>query len=58
MPPIATAALSITMLAAFLLLFVGVKQVRNGEGHARQRGWLMIAMALILVTNVLIWTVP
>ncbi|MCM8556814.1 hypothetical protein [Sphingomicrobium sediminis] len=58
MPPIATAALSIAMLAAFLLLFVGIKLIRGSEGPARQRGWLMIAMALILVANVLIWTVP
>ncbi|MCJ7422362.1 hypothetical protein [Sphingomicrobium astaxanthinifaciens] len=56
MPPIASAALAIAMLAAFLLGLVGAMQSRKPDRLARQRGWLMIAMALILVANVLIWT--
>ena len=57
LPPLATAALSIAMLAAFLLGGVALTQVRKTDEKARQRGWLMLAMAIILVANVLIWTV-
>lgn len=57
MPPIASFALSLAMLAAFLLALVGIKQARKKEDRvARQRGFLMIAMAIILIANVLIWT--
>ncbi|WP_343347422.1 hypothetical protein WJT74_04650 [Sphingomicrobium sp. XHP0239] len=57
MPPLATAALSFAMVAAFLLGAVGLSQVRKPDRQTRQRGWLMVAMAIILVANVLIWTV-
>ena len=57
MSMIATAALSLAMLAAFLLGIVGIAQTRNPDRQARQRGWLMIAMAIVLVANVLIWTI-
>ncbi|NNC47995.1 MAG: hypothetical protein HKO13_06140 [Sphingomonas sp.] len=57
MTTIAAALLSIGMITAFLLAFVGVKQALQKEDRtARQRGLLMIAMAIILVANVLIWT--
>ncbi|WP_265529853.1 hypothetical protein [Sphingomicrobium marinum] len=57
MSTIAAALLSIGMVAAFLLAFVGTKQAMQKEDRtARQRGLLMIAMAIILVGNVLIWT--
>ena len=57
MSTLAAALLSIGMIAAFLLAFVGVKQATQKEDRvARQRGLLMIAMAIILVANVLIWT--
>ena len=57
MPAIASFALSLAMLAAFLLGVVGVRQARKKEDRvARQRGLLMIAMAIILIANVLIWT--
>ncbi|WP_265570734.1 hypothetical protein [Sphingomicrobium nitratireducens] len=53
----AAALLSIAMLAAFLLGAAGIQQARKKEDRvARQRGLLMIAMAIILVANVLIWT--
>ena len=52
---IASGALAITMIAAFLLLGFGIKQARNRE--TRQRGLLMIACGVIFVANVLIWTV-
>ena len=57
LPPAAAAALSIAMLAAFLLGGVGIAQVRKSDAKARQRGWLMIACALVLFANVAIWTV-
>ncbi|MCJ8189878.1 hypothetical protein [Sphingomicrobium aestuariivivum] len=57
MPPIASAALGIAMLAAFLLAGVGITQVRKPDRAVKQRGWLMIAMAVILVANVAIWTI-
>ena len=58
MSTLAAAMLSLAMLAAFLLGFVGIKQALQKEDRtARQRGWLMVAMAIILVANVLIWTV-
>ncbi|WP_260484095.1 hypothetical protein [Sphingomicrobium flavum] len=45
------------MIAAFLLGIVGVRQARKKEDRvARQRGLLMIAMAIILIANVLIST--
>ena len=58
MSTLAAATLSITMIAAFLLAFVGIKQIRQDHDRtARQRGWLMVAMAIILFGNVLIWTI-
>jgi hypothetical protein len=51
---IGSAALAITMIAAFLLLVFGIRlALRPAE---RQRGLLMIACAIIFIANVLIWT--
>ena len=52
---IASAALAITMIAAFLLLIFGVRLAMRRED--RQRGMLMIACGIIFVGNVLIWTI-
>jgi len=43
------------MIAAFLLIGGGIKLVRDGE-HRRQ-GVLMLLAALVLVGNVLVWTI-
>jgi hypothetical protein len=43
------------MAAAFLLLAGGVKLVVTRQ--TRTRGVLMIVAALVIVTNVMIWTV-
>ena len=43
------------MIAAFLLLVFGIKQVMNRE--TRQRGLLMIGCGIVFVANVLIWTI-
>jgi drug/metabolite transporter superfamily protein YnfA len=51
---LASAALAITMIAAFLLLVFGVKLALRPAD--RQRGLLMVACGLIFIVNVLIWT--
>ena len=48
-------ALAFAMLAAFLLLAGGVKLALDRS--TRTRGILMILAALVLVMNVMIWTV-
>lgn len=48
-------ALALAMVAGFLLLAAGVKLVF--ERQTRKRGVLMILAALVLVMNVMIWTV-
>ena len=55
MESFAPVALSITMIAAFLLLAFGAKQAFQPEN--RQRGLLMIACGIIFIVNVLIWTI-
>ena len=48
------AALALAMIAAFVLLIAGIRLVRRPTD--RQRGLLMIAAAIVLIANVLIWT--
>ena len=55
MGTIASAALGIAMIAVFLLILGGIRLIRRGE-H-RQQGWLMIVAAMVLLGNVLVWTV-
>jgi high-affinity Fe2+/Pb2+ permease len=50
-----SATMGLAMLAAFLLLIGGVKLALDRQ--TRLRGVLMIVAALVLVTNVMIWTV-
>ena len=47
--------LTLTMIAAFLLLAGGVKLSVGRQ--TRSRGILMIVAALVIVMNVMIWTV-
>lgn len=49
------AMLSIGVLGAFALIWGGITQIRRSED--RQRGWLMIAAAVVLLLNVLILAV-
>lgn len=51
---LASAALAITMIAAFLLLVFGVRLALRPAD--RQRGLLMVACGIIFIANVLIWT--
>ena len=49
------AAMALAMVAAFLLLAAGAKLAFNRQ--TRGRGILMMVAALVLVMNVMIWTV-
>ena len=49
---IASGALALAMIAALILAVGGARLVRRD----RQRGLLMLAAALVLIGNVLVWT--
>ena len=49
-----SAAMAVAMIAAALLLFGGIRLMRQREN--RTRGYLMIAAAAVLVMIVMIWT--
>jgi ABC-type sugar transport system permease subunit len=49
-------ALSIAMIAAIALAIAGGRMVAKGQD--RQRGLLMLGVAIVLVANVLIWAWP
>jgi len=53
MGKVASAALGLGMIASLILLVGGVRLVKRD----RRRGLLMIAAALVIFGNVLIWTV-
>ena len=55
MSDFSSAALAIAMVAAFLLAAGGVKLALDRQ--TKTRGILMIVAALVLVMNVMIWTV-
>jgi hypothetical protein len=55
MENISSVAMALVMVAALLLLAGGVKLALARQ--TRGRGALMIAAALVLVMNVMIWTV-
>ena len=48
-------ALALAMIAAIVLIIFGVKLAMRPDD--RKRGALMILAALVLIANVLIWTV-
>ena len=54
MGTIASGALAIAMIAVFLLTAGGIRLVTRGD--YRQQGWLMIVAAMVLLANVLVWT--
>jgi hypothetical protein len=53
MGTLASAALALGMIAAAMLAVGGTRLVRRD----RQRGLLMIAAAIVIFANVLIWTI-
>jgi high-affinity Fe2+/Pb2+ permease len=55
MDNLSSIAMALAMVAAFLLIAGGVKLTRHRQ--TRGRGILMIVAALVLVMNVMIWTV-
>ena len=48
--------LSVAIISAALLAWFGVRTAMRPD--TRMRGILMVVMAVVLVGNVLIWTVP
>lgn len=52
----ATFALSLAMLAAFVLALAGIRLLVRGPDH--RRGALMLGVAIVLLANVLIWAWP
>ena len=54
MSDIGSAAMTVAMIAAFLLAIGGVRLAMREED--RKRGWLMIAAGAVLIGNVLILT--
>ncbi|MDR6851347.1 hypothetical protein J2Y54_000840 [Sphingomonas sp. BE123] len=52
--PAANMTLSLLLIAAAVLVWGGVTMLRKGD---RTKGVLMIVCAVVLVGNVLIWTV-
>ena len=50
----ASGAMALAMIAAFVLAIGGVRLALNKAD--RKRGILMIAAAVVLVANVLVWT--
>ncbi|MBA4761663.1 hypothetical protein [Sphingomonas sp.] len=52
--PAANMTLSLLLIAAVVLVWGGVTMIRKGD---RTKGVLMIVCAVVLVGNVLIWTV-
>ena len=55
MGTIGSAAMALAMIAAFVLGIGGVRLALRGED--RRRGLLMIVAGIVLIVNVLIWTV-
>ena len=55
MAGIAATTFSVAMLAAVLLIGFGVKFAVKPDN--RKNGWLMIVAGVVLLANVLIWTV-
>lgn len=49
--------LSIAMIAVVVLALGSVSLFRKGPGEFRQKAWLMLIAAIVLLGNVLIWTV-
>ena len=53
--PTLTVVLGVAMIAVFALIFGGIYLLRTRRDT--KRGWLMLVAALVLLGNVLIWTV-
>jgi hypothetical protein len=50
------AALALAMIAAFLLGLTGLRWALRGDRSTRKRGLLMVIAAIVLLANVMIWT--
>ncbi|GAC1589193.1 MAG: hypothetical protein NVS3B5_21920 [Sphingomicrobium sp.] len=56
MQGIGEAALALAMIAAVFLGIAGIRWALHSDPVTRLRGLLMIGAALVLVANVMIWT--
>ncbi|WP_310469080.1 hypothetical protein [Sphingomonas sp.] len=54
MTTLVSGAMALAMIAAFLLGFAGFRLIRGKAD--RTRGMLMVAAALVLIANVMVWT--
>ena len=52
---IGESAMALAMIASLVLIFFGTRLALRGDD--RKRGVLMLVAALVLIGNVLIWTV-
>ena len=55
MNSLTSAAMAVAVIASLLLAYGAVRLLRDPA--ARTRGWLMLAAALVILMNVMIWTV-
>ena len=55
MAAVSSIAMTVAMIASLILVFGGVRLLRDRQ--SRGRGVLMIVAALVLIMNVMIWTV-
>ncbi len=56
MQAIDEAELALAMIAAVFLGIAGIRWALHNDSVTRKRGLLMISAALVLVANVMIWT--
>jgi len=56
MQTIGEAGMAVAMIAAFLLGGAGLRWALRPDAVIRRRGLLMVAAALVLAANVMIWT--
>ena len=50
-----SAAMAVAVIASLLLIYGAIRLIRLRA--TRTRGWLMLAAALVILMNVMIWTV-
>jgi hypothetical protein len=50
-----SAAMAIAVIASLLLAYGAIRLLSRKE--TRKRGWLMLSAALVILMNVMIWTV-
>jgi hypothetical protein len=54
MNTLTNAAMAVAVIASLLLIYGAIRLIRVQS--TRTRGWLMLAAALVILMNVMIWT--